>query len=118
MMEHGTILYISYPASSSNSILARLKETGCEVVSTNSPAVGVALFYAMHSVAAVMLDKRVRKQASFDVVQSLRQIRPSVPVTLLCGDEIDSLPSSKDTCVSTEKLTSVLRHLLIAEPAV
>jgi hypothetical protein len=118
MMERNTILYISGRANSSNSVLAALKKTGCEVVSTDSPTVGVALLYAVHSVTAVILDNRAREQASFDVTQSLRQIRPNVPVMRLCGDQIDGLPSWTDRCVSTDRLTSVLRHLLTAEPVV
>jgi hypothetical protein len=118
MMERNTILYISDRANSSNSVLGALKETGCEVVSTDSPTVGVALFYAVHSVAAVVLDKRATEQASFDVTESLRQIRPNVPVMRLCGDHIDSSSSWTDSCLSADKLTSVLRHLLTAEPVV
>ena len=115
MMEQNTILHISDRANSSNSVLAAFKETGYEVVSTNSPTQGVALLYLMHSVAAVVLDNRVRQQADFDVAQSLRQIRPNVPAVLLCGDQIDSSPSWTDRCVSTTKLTSTLQHLLTAE---
>jgi len=37
---------------------------------------------------------------------------------LLCGDQIDNLPSWTDRCVSTDKLTSALQHLLTAEPVV
>ena len=118
MTDHKTILYISNRANRSNSVLAALKESGCEVVSTNSPTEGVALLYIMHSVAAVVLDNRAREQASFDVAQSLREIRPNVPVMLLCGDQIDSSPSWTDRCVSTDKLTSALQHLLTAEPVV
>ena len=115
MMEHNTILHISDRANSSNSVLAAFKETGYEVVSTSSPAEGVALLYVMHSVAAVVLDNRARQQAGFDVAQSLRQIRPNVPVMLLCGDQIDSSPSWTDKCVSTGKLIYALQHLLAAE---
>ncbi len=49
MMEQNTILHISDRANSSNSVLAAFKETGYEVVSTNSPTQGVALLYLMHS---------------------------------------------------------------------
>ena len=56
MMEQNTILHISDRANSSNSVLAAFKETGYEVVSTNTPTQGVALLYVMHSVAAVVLD--------------------------------------------------------------
>lgn len=117
MKEHKTILHISDRANSSNSGLAELKETGYEIVTTNSPTEGVALLYIMHSVAAVVLDSRTREQATFDVAQSLREIRPNVTV-MLCGDQIDSSPSWADGCVSTDKLTSALQHLLTAEPFV
>jgi DNA-binding response OmpR family regulator len=116
-MKHSTILHISDRAKSSHSILAALEETGCAVVSTNSPTEGVALLYIMHSVTAVVLDNGAREQASFDVAQSLREIRPNVPVMLLCADRIDSPPSRTDRCVSTDKLISALQHLLAAESA-
>ncbi len=77
-MEYNTILYVS-AEKSSDPVLAVLKETGCEVVNTDSPTEGVALLYIMHSVTAVVLDNRAREQAGFDVAQSLRQIRPDVP---------------------------------------
>jgi DNA-binding NtrC family response regulator len=118
MMKYNTILYISDGANSSNSILAALKETGCEVVSTNSPTKGVALFYVLHSVAAVVLDNRAREQAGFDVAQSLGKIHPDVPVILLCGDQIDSSPSRTERCVNTEKLAIALQHLLTAEAVI
>jgi DNA-binding NtrC family response regulator len=118
MMEHNTILYISDRANRSNSVLAALKETGCEVVSTNSPTEGVALLYVMHTVAAVVLDNGSREQASFDVAQNLRKIRPNVPVMFHCGDQIDSPPSWTDRCVSTDKLTPALQYFLTAQPVV
>ncbi len=118
MKEHNTILYISDRANSSDWVLAALKEKGCEVVSTNSPTEGVALLYIMHSVAAVVLKNRAREQASFDVAQSLRKIRPDVPIMLLCGDQIDPLPTCVDGCVTTgqslENLISAVRRLLTA----
>jgi DNA-binding NtrC family response regulator len=116
MKEQITILYISDRADSSHSGLADLEEMGCEVVSTNSPTEGVALLYIMHSIAAVVLDNRAKEQASFDLSQSLRQIRPGVPIMLLCGDQIDNAPSWTDKCLSADKLTSALKHLLNAEP--
>src|SRR5207253_10469766 len=109
MTEHKTILYISDRANRSNSVLAALKETGCEVVSTNGPTEGVALLYIMHTVVAVVLDNRSREQASFDVAQCLTANRPNVSVMLQCGDQIDSSPSRTDKCVSTDKLTSALQ---------
>jgi len=115
-MEHNTILYVS-AAKSRNSVLAALKETGCEVVSTNSPTEGVALLHVMPAVAAVVLENRARELASFDVAQSLREIRPNVPV-LLCGDPIDCSPSGTDRCVSADKLTSALQYLLTVKPVV
>jgi DNA-binding NtrC family response regulator len=119
MKEHNTILYISGRADPSNSVLAALKETGCEVVSTSSPTEGLALLYVMHSVAAVVLDNRAREQASFDVAQSLWAIGPGVPIVLLCRDQIGRLPSCVDDCVGTgqplENLTSEVQSLLTAK---
>jgi|HubBroStandDraft_4_1064222.scaffolds.fasta_scaffold451976_3 DNA-binding NtrC family response regulator len=116
MTEHDAILYMSDQANCNNSVLAALKETGCEVVSTNSSTVGIAMFYVMHSVAAVVLDKGTTEQAGFDVAQSLRQIRPNVPVIELCCDQTDCSPSSTSKCVSSDKLPSALQSVLAAEP--
>jgi DNA-binding NtrC family response regulator len=117
-MARETILYISDQAANSNSVLAALKATGYEVVSTNSAAQGVALLYIMRTVAAVVLDNRAREQAGFDVAQSLRAIRPGVPIVLLCRDRIEQLPSFAEACVSTrqplENLTSAVRRLFAA----
>jgi DNA-binding NtrC family response regulator len=118
MAEHNTILYISDHASASNSLLAALEETGCEVVRTDSPTQAVAILYIMHAVAAVVLDDRVREQASFDVEQSLKQVRPEVPVMSLCGDQADSSLSPTNECVSIDELTSTLKYLPVAEPVV
>ena len=117
-MKRNTILHISDRASLSNSVLAALKKTGCEVVSTNSPTEGVALLYIMRTVAAVVLENRARERASFDVAHSLTQIRPNVPLMLLQADQIYSPPSWNDECVSTDKLTSALQYLLNPEPVV
>jgi DNA-binding NtrC family response regulator len=118
MIEQKTILYISDGGNNSNSVAAAIKETGCEVVSTKSPTEGVALLYIMGHVDAVVLDNRVREHASFDVAQSLRRIRPGVPLMLECGDQIDDSPTEKESCVSTEDLTSAIEHLLTAEAVV
>ena len=115
MSEDNIILHISDGASRSDSVLAGLKEKGYELVNTDSPTQGVALLYVMHSAAAVLVDKGASEQADFDLVQSLRLIRPKVPVTLLCGDQVDSSPSPTDTCVKKDKLVSGLQHLLTAE---
>jgi DNA-binding NtrC family response regulator len=117
-MKRDIVLHISDRTHGSDSVLAALKEAGCEVVSTNSPTEGVALLYIMHSVTAVVLESQTREQASFDVAHSLRKIRPNVPVMLLCGDQIDGSPSWTDECVSTDELTSALQDLLNAEPVV
>ena len=117
-MEHHIILYISDQANDSNSVLAALREAGCEVVNTNSPTEGVALLYIMHTVTAVVLDERSREHASFDVARCLRKIRPNVPVMIQCGEQIDTSPASTDSCVSTDKLTSALQDLLTAEAVV
>jgi DNA-binding NtrC family response regulator len=117
-MNHNIILHISDRANSSNSALAALQEAGYEIVSTNSATEGVALLYIMPAVAAVVLDNPAREHASFDVAQSLRAIRPRVPVMQRCGDQIDRYPAWADECVGTDKLTSELQHLLTAEPGV
>jgi DNA-binding NarL/FixJ family response regulator len=119
-VERETILYISDQATNSNPVLAALKATDYEVVRTNSPTQGIALLFIMHSVAAVVLNQRAREQTGFDVVRSLRAIRPDVPIVLLGCDQIDLLPSRVDACVSTgqplEKLASAVRRLLAARP--
>jgi hypothetical protein len=115
MSEDHIILHISDGASRSDSVLAGLKEKGYELVNTDSPTQGVALLYVMHSAAAVLVDKGASEQADFDLVQSLRLIRPKVPVTLLCGDQVDSSRSPADTCVKKDELASGLQHLLTAE---
>ena len=114
--KHNAIVYISDKANSSNSVLAALQKTGCAVVSTNSLTVGAALLYVMHSVAAVVLDHRAGEQARLDVAQMLRQIRPNVPVMLLCREQIEESPSPTNECITTDKLTSALEHLLVADP--
>jgi DNA-binding NtrC family response regulator len=118
MMNESTILYISDRPNHGNSVLDLLKETGYEVVSTNSPTEGVALLYIMQSVIAVVLDSGVEEQASFKLAQSLRKIRPNVPVMLPCGDQIGSSPLSTEKCVRSEELPSALQRLLTAEAAV
>jgi|SRR6267154_5840029 len=115
MIAHNTVLYISDDVNDSN-LLAVLKETGCEVV-TASLAQAVALLYVMHAVIAVVLDERSSEHASFDVAQSLRKIRPKVPVMLGCGDQIDGSPAS-ESCMSADDLTSELQHLLTEEATV
>jgi len=118
MKERITILHISDRDDSRYSALADLKEIGCEVVSANSPTEGVALLYIMHSVAAVVLDNRAKEQASFDLSQSLRQIRPGVPIMLLCSDQVDRESPLTDRCVRADRLISALKHLLSMEPVV
>jgi DNA-binding NtrC family response regulator len=116
-MERETILYISDQAASSNSVSAALKTAGYTVVSTNSSTQAIALLFLMHSIAAVVLNQRVR-ETSFDMARSLRAIRPDVPIILLCRDQMNRLPSCVDACLSTgeplEKLTSAVRRLLTA----
>ncbi len=116
MIKHNIILHISDRANSRNSVLAAFKETGWEIVSTNSPTEGVALLYIMRSVAAVLLDDRTRGEASFDVAHSLRKLQPNVPIIGVCSDNIDSPLSWTDGCVSTDRLASELQHLLTTEP--
>ena len=118
-----SILYISDQATSRNSVLAALEDTGCEVVGTDTATQAVALLFIMHSVAVIVLHYRTRERASFDLVQSLRAIRPGVPIILLCREQIGHLPSGVDASgvylydvgQPREKLTSQVRYLLTAE---
>jgi DNA-binding NtrC family response regulator len=116
MSEYNTILYISDDANSSNSAVAALEKKGYEVVTTNSSTEGIALLYVMHSVAAVVLDTGARQHADFDLAQSLEQIRPHVPVIVLCGDQIHASTEWTHTCVKKDKLASALQYLLTIEP--
>jgi CheY-like chemotaxis protein len=114
-----TILYISDQTASSHSVLAALKAEGYEVVSTDRSTEAVALLFVMHSVAAVVLDCCAREQTKFDLTRTLRAIRPDVPITLVCGVQMDGLASMVDACVSAgeplEKLASAVQRLLIAK---
>jgi DNA-binding NtrC family response regulator len=124
-MEQHTVLYISGRAGSNNSVLHAIKEAGCDVVRRNSPTEGVALLYILGKVAAVVLDSCVREQAGFDVAQSLRRIRPSVPLMLECDQPADSSlvkiykdddGSSHAKCnADADRLSSALEHLLNQE---
>ena len=114
-----TILYLSDRATNSNSVLAALKATGYEVVSTNSATQAIALLYMLRMVVGVVLNRWAGEQNTPDVARSLRAIRPDVPIVLLCRDQINCLPSSVDACVDTEqpleKLTAAVRRLLVAK---
>lgn len=57
-MTDESILYVSEQTPSNNSILAALKATGYEVVSTNSATQAIALLYVLHTVAGVVLNQR------------------------------------------------------------
>ena len=117
-IKQDAIIYISGKTNGSDSVLDALEETGCEVVSTNSPTVGVALLYAIRSVAAVVLDSRATEQVIFDLARKLGQVRPHVPVVVLGADQIDNSPSWADRRVNRYKLALALQHLLNAVPAV
>ena len=118
-----SILYISNQATSSNSVLAALEATGCQVVGADSATQAVALLFIMHSVAVIVLHYRARERASFDLVRSLRAIRPGVPIILLCCEQIGPLPSGVDASgvylydvgQPREKLTFQVQSLLTAE---
>jgi CheY-like chemotaxis protein len=88
-MTNETILYLSDHATNSNSVLAALKATGCEVVSTNSATQAIALLYVLHTVAGVVLNRRAREQNTCELARSLQAIRPDVPIVLLCSDLVD-----------------------------
>jgi DNA-binding NtrC family response regulator len=112
MMDHGTILYISDATKGKGAVCAAIKETGCDVLSANSPTEGVAMLYIMRTCAAVVIDDRAREEANFDLAQSLRKIDPGVPVLELCSEHVDSSSARADACVSTDKLASAIQQLL------
>jgi len=96
--------------------LAALKATGYDVVSTDSSTQAIALAFVIHSVAAIVLGQHSIEQPSFDLAHSLRALCPDIPISLLCADRIDCLPSDIDLCVNTrrplENITSDLLRLL------
>ena len=118
-MKHETILYISDHAASSDSVTVELEAEGYEVVSTDSSSQGAALLYIMHSVAAILLHCQPKDRTWFKFAQSLRAIRPGVPIILLSRDPILCLPSWVDACVGTEQpleeVASAVHSLLTGE---
>jgi hypothetical protein len=118
-VKHETILYISDHAASSDSVMVELEAKGYQIVSTDSPNQGSALLYIMHSVAAVVLQYQPEDRTWFELAQSLRTIRPDVPIILLSRDPILYLPPWVDACVGTEqpleKVASAVHSLLTGE---
>lgn len=118
-----SILYISDQASSRNSVLAALEATGYEVVGANSATQALALLFIMRSVVAVVLHYRARERTGFDLLRSLRAIRPRVPIILLCREQLGPLPSGVDasgvylydTEQPRENLTSQVQRWLTPE---
>jgi len=115
-MERETILYISDQETNSDSALTALTGTGYEVVSTDSSTQAVALLFIMRSAIAVVLNHQAGDRTTLDLARSLRGVRPDVPIILLCGEQVNHLPSYLDACVDTgqsiEKLTAALRRRL------
>jgi DNA-binding NarL/FixJ family response regulator len=97
------ILFISDHATGSDSVTVELEAKGYEVVSTDSSSQGAALLYIMHSVAAVVLHCQPEDRTWFELAQSLRAIRPGVPIILLSRNPILCLPPWVDACVGTEQ---------------
>ena len=118
-VKHETILYMSDPATSSDSVTVELEAEGYEVVSTDSSNQGAALLYIMHSVAAVLLHHQPEDRTWFRLVQNLRAIRPGVPIILLSRNPILCLPPWVDACVGTEQpleeVASAVHSLLTGE---
>jgi DNA-binding NarL/FixJ family response regulator len=118
-MKHEPILYISDHATSSDSVIVELEAEGYEVVSTDSSSQGAALLYIMHSVAAVLLSYQPEDRTWFKLTQSLRAIRPGVPIILLSRDPILCLPPWVHACVGTEQpveeLASAVHGILTGE---
>jgi hypothetical protein len=120
-MARNTILYVSYEATCSNSVLAALRAAGYDVLSTNGSTQAIALLFVMQSVAAVVLSYPAKMQAGFDEARSLRSICPDVPIVLMCRDQIAHAPSCVDAFVSTrqplERLATAVRCLLAGKRA-
>jgi hypothetical protein len=118
-VKHETILYISDHATNSDSVIIELEATGYDVVSTDSSTEGIALLYLMHSVAGVVLLCQPEDRSWFDLGQSLRAIRPGVPIVLLSREPILCLPPWVDACVGTEQpleeVASAVHILLTGE---
>src|SRR6266403_2586407 len=116
--EGETILYLSDHATGSDSLLAALKATGYEVMSTTSSTQAIALLFVTHSVVAVVLNQQAKEQTTCTLARSLPAIRPDVRIVLLCGDQFDPLPTCVVACVTTgqslENLISSVRCLLTA----
>jgi DNA-binding NtrC family response regulator len=104
-------------------VLAALEATGYEVVGTNSATQALALLFIMRSVVAVVLHYRARERTGFDLLRSLRAIRPRVPIILLCREQLGPLPSGVDasgvylydTEQPRENLTSQVQRWLTPE---
>jgi DNA-binding NtrC family response regulator len=116
-MTDETILYISDQTANSNPVLAALKATGYEVVSTNSATQAIALIYIIRRVVGVVLNRPAKEQNRIDAEQSLRALRPDVPIVVLCTNPSSGLPSYVDACVDVKqplaKLTAAVRRLLV-----
>jgi len=114
-----TILYVSDRATGSDSISAALKAHGYEVVTTDSSTQAVALLFIMRFVAGIVFEHRVEAHTTFDVVRSLRALRPHVPIVFLCRNRVDHPPPCVDACVNTEQpleeLASEVERLLTPE---
>jgi len=115
-MSIGTILYVSDKTIGNDPILGALRSSGYKVVCADSSSQGIALLFLVRSVAAVVLHDQLGERSGADVAQTLRTIRPDVPVVLLCPNRIDPLPSSMDVCVSLsqplEMVTLAIQRLL------
>src|SRR5450755_453111 len=118
-MTRETILYISDQATCGDPVSDLLEAAGYEVISTKSTMQAIALLFILHPVAAVVLHSQEGEQTSFGVAQSLKAVRPDVPIVVLSRDPIGRLPPCVDACVSTREqlatLTSVLKNLLTAK---
>jgi CheY-like chemotaxis protein len=112
LMNSETILFISSQKIGNNSVLAAVKATGRRVVSATSTE-AVALLFIMHCAAVVLLDRAACDDTCFHLAQTLRAIRPDVPIVLLSPNAINPLPSCLDACISTAPpLTNVTSAVL------
>jgi CheY-like chemotaxis protein len=114
-----TILYVSDQTANNNSVLAALKATGYEVVSSNSATQAIALLYVLHTVAGVVLNHRTRERpsltsriASGRFALMFRLFWCAVTRSTACRHPVDACV---DIGQPLEKLTATMRRLLAAK---
>lgn len=113
-----TILYVFDSGTASHAAVGALKQSGYEVVVTNSSMQAIALLFILHPIAAIVLHRRKADTTTTELARSLKAVRPEVPIVVLSCDVTAGLPPCVDACVSTgepAKLTDQLERLVTAK---